>query len=44
MRAERGHEDERDWDEPMINVFHKADDEIRHFWGGELVYAPEEPD
>lgn len=43
MRAEREYEDGKDWDEPMINVFHKRNGEIRHFWGGELVYAPEEP-
>ena len=26
---------------PMLNVFHRdRDDEIRHFWGAELLYAP----
>ncbi|MGH6746325.1 DUF899 family protein [Novosphingobium sp.] len=44
MRQERGYEDGKDWDEPMINVFRKDGGEVRHFWGGELLYAPEEPD
>jgi predicted dithiol-disulfide oxidoreductase (DUF899 family) len=29
---------------PMLNVFHRDDDAIRHFWGSELLYAPSEPD
>jgi predicted dithiol-disulfide oxidoreductase (DUF899 family) len=28
---------------PMLNVFHRHDDGIRHFWGSELFYAPTEP-
>ena len=28
---------------PMLNVFHRDGDEIRHFWGSELLYAPGEP-
>jgi predicted dithiol-disulfide oxidoreductase (DUF899 family) len=28
---------------PMLNVFHRGGDTIRHFWGSELFYAPEEP-
>jgi predicted dithiol-disulfide oxidoreductase (DUF899 family) len=43
MRAERGYEDGRDWDEPMLNVFRKDGDTVRHFWGSELVFAPDEP-
>ena len=43
MRAERGYEDGKDWDEPVFNVFRKDGDTVRHFWGSELVYAPEEP-
>lgn len=43
MREERGYEAGKDWDEPMINVFRKDGETVRHFWGGELVYAPEEP-
>jgi predicted dithiol-disulfide oxidoreductase (DUF899 family) len=29
---------------PMLNVFHRDGDAIRHFWGSELFYAPTEPD
>ncbi|WP_328443816.1 DUF899 family protein [Amycolatopsis sp. NBC_00438] len=28
---------------PMLNVFHRGDDWIRHFWGSELLYEPAEP-
>ena len=28
---------------PMINVFHRDGETIRHFWGGELLYAPTDP-
>jgi predicted dithiol-disulfide oxidoreductase (DUF899 family) len=28
---------------PMLNVFHRANGEIRHFWGSELFYAPWDP-
>jgi predicted dithiol-disulfide oxidoreductase (DUF899 family) len=29
--------------QPMLNVFHRDRDTIRHFWGSELFYAPEDP-
>jgi predicted dithiol-disulfide oxidoreductase (DUF899 family) len=29
---------------PMLNVFHRDDEAIRHFWGSELLYAPTDPD
>jgi predicted dithiol-disulfide oxidoreductase (DUF899 family) len=29
--------------QPMLNVFCRAGDEVRHFWGSELFYAPVEP-
>jgi predicted dithiol-disulfide oxidoreductase (DUF899 family) len=29
---------------PMLNVFHRDGETIRHFWGSELFYAPSEPD
>jgi predicted dithiol-disulfide oxidoreductase (DUF899 family) len=29
---------------PMLNVFHRDGDSIRHFWGSELFYAANEPD
>jgi predicted dithiol-disulfide oxidoreductase (DUF899 family) len=25
---------------PMLNVFHRDGDDVRHFWGSELFYAP----
>lgn len=28
---------------PMLNVFRRAADGVRHFWGSELLYAPREP-
>jgi predicted dithiol-disulfide oxidoreductase (DUF899 family) len=28
---------------PMLNVFHRDGETIRHFWGTELLYAPTEP-
>jgi predicted dithiol-disulfide oxidoreductase (DUF899 family) len=28
---------------PMLNVFHRDGDTIRHFWGSELLYAPTGP-
>jgi predicted dithiol-disulfide oxidoreductase (DUF899 family) len=43
MRAERGYKPGEDWDEPMLNVFRKDGDAIRHFWGSELVFAPDDP-
>ena len=43
MRAERGYKPGEDWDEPMLNVFRKDGDAIRHFWGSELTFAPEDP-
>jgi len=29
--------------QPMLNVFHRDGDTIRHFWASELFYAPEDP-
>jgi len=29
--------------QPMLNVFHRDGDVIRHFWGSELLYAPTDP-
>jgi predicted dithiol-disulfide oxidoreductase (DUF899 family) len=28
---------------PMLNVFHRDGELIRHFWGSELMYAPTDP-
>ena len=30
--------------QPMMNVFRRDGDEIRHFWGSELLYVPTDPD
>jgi len=43
MRAQRGTKEGECWDEPMLNVFRKQEGTIRHFWGSELVFAPEDP-
>jgi predicted dithiol-disulfide oxidoreductase (DUF899 family) len=43
MRAERGYQPDETWDEPMLNVFRKDGDTVRHFWGSELVFAPDDP-
>lgn len=43
MRAARDYKDGEDWDEPMLNVFTREGDTIRHFWGSELVFAPDDP-
>lgn len=43
MRKERGRAPGEDWDEPMLNVFRKDGRTICHFWGSELVFAPEDP-
>jgi predicted dithiol-disulfide oxidoreductase (DUF899 family) len=29
--------------QPMLNVFRRQGDTIRHFWGSELLYAPPDP-
>jgi predicted dithiol-disulfide oxidoreductase (DUF899 family) len=29
--------------QPMLNVFHRNGQTIRHFWGSELFYAPFDP-
>jgi predicted dithiol-disulfide oxidoreductase (DUF899 family) len=28
---------------PILNVFHRDDESIRHFWGSELFFAPTDP-
>lgn len=43
MRSERGYEPNDNWDEPMLNVFQKEGGKVRHFWGSELVFAPDDP-
>ena len=34
--------DGKEWDMPMLNVFHRRGKVIRHFWGSELLYMPPE--
>jgi len=36
-------EDTEGWQMPMLNVFHRDGDAIRHFWGAELTYGPDDP-
>jgi predicted dithiol-disulfide oxidoreductase (DUF899 family) len=36
-------EDDQGQQQPMLNVFEKADGAIRHAWASELLYAPLEP-
>jgi predicted dithiol-disulfide oxidoreductase (DUF899 family) len=43
MRATRGYKPDENWDEPMLNVFRRDSGTIRHFWGSELVFAPQDP-
>jgi predicted dithiol-disulfide oxidoreductase (DUF899 family) len=44
MRAARGYEPGKNWDEPMYNVFRKdTGGVIRHAWGSEMLYVQEEP-
>jgi predicted dithiol-disulfide oxidoreductase (DUF899 family) len=43
MRTERNHDTSRNFDEPIFNAFTKDGATIRHSWGSELTYAPEEP-
>lgn len=42
MRTRRGYKEDENWDEPMLNVFVKDGATIRHFWGSEMVFAPED--
>lgn len=28
---------------PLMSVFHRGDDEIRHFWSSEMMFAPADP-
>ncbi|MFI0468917.1 DUF899 family protein [Saccharopolyspora sp. 5N102] len=36
-------ESEEGYSLPMMNVFHRENGEIRHFWGSEMLYAPSDP-
>jgi predicted dithiol-disulfide oxidoreductase (DUF899 family) len=43
MRRQQDFKSGKEWDMPILNIFHRADDVIRHFWGSELLYVPKEP-
>ena len=36
-------EDAEGWQMPMLNVFHRERETIRHLWGAELTYTPADP-
>ena len=33
-----------EWDMPILNVFQRDGDTIRHFWASEMLYAPTDED
>ncbi|MHB8530344.1 MAG: DUF899 family protein [Caulobacteraceae bacterium] len=43
MRRQQGFTDGETWDMPMLNVFRRQGEVIRHAWGSELLYVPPEP-
>ena len=43
VRVQQDFKDGKEWDMPMLNVFRRANGQIRHFWGCELLYVPPEP-
>lgn len=43
MREQQEFEDGKEWDMPILNVFRREGDTVRHFWGSELLYVPPEP-
>lgn len=43
VRKQQEFKDGEEWDMPMLNVFRRDGDTIRHFWGQELLYVPPEP-
>lgn len=45
IRQQRDPKGGPDWDETMFNVFRLDDSgRVRHFWGSELTWAPEDPE
>ena len=44
LRKQQEFKDGEEWDMPMLNVFKRERDGIRHFWGCELLWVPPEPD
>jgi predicted dithiol-disulfide oxidoreductase (DUF899 family) len=43
MRKQQEFNKDEEWDMPMLNVFRRDGDTVRHFWGSELLYVPPEP-
>jgi predicted dithiol-disulfide oxidoreductase (DUF899 family) len=43
VRKQQEFKDGKEWDMPMLNVFHRGGGAIRHCWGSELLYVPPEP-
>jgi predicted dithiol-disulfide oxidoreductase (DUF899 family) len=43
MRKQQDFKDGEEWDMPMLNVFRRDGDVVRHFWGSEMLYVPPEP-
>jgi predicted dithiol-disulfide oxidoreductase (DUF899 family) len=44
MRRQQDFKDGKEWDMPMLNVFHREAGQVRHFWASEMLYVPPEPD
>jgi predicted dithiol-disulfide oxidoreductase (DUF899 family) len=42
-RAQHRVPEGENWDETIFNVFKKSGEEIRHFWGSEMSFAPTVP-
>jgi predicted dithiol-disulfide oxidoreductase (DUF899 family) len=43
MRKQQSFKDGEEWDMPMLNVFQRTAEGIRHTWGSELLWVPAEP-
>jgi predicted dithiol-disulfide oxidoreductase (DUF899 family) len=43
VRRQQEFEDGKEWDMPILNVFRRDGNRVRHFWGSELLYVPPEP-
>jgi predicted dithiol-disulfide oxidoreductase (DUF899 family) len=44
VRKQQDFKDGKEWDMPMLNVFHREKNgDIRYFWGSEVLYVPPEP-
>jgi predicted dithiol-disulfide oxidoreductase (DUF899 family) len=44
MRRQQDFQDGKEWDMPILNLFRRDGNIVRHFWGSELLYVPTEPD